>query len=73
MSLHTPTLTALLCLQLALVALALSWISGWRSSIMTTPFSLPETTVSVEPCIFPSFLAMAAVKTVISAYGRIGF
>jgi diguanylate cyclase (GGDEF)-like protein len=33
MSLHTPTLTALLCLQLALVALALSWISGWRSSV----------------------------------------
>jgi len=32
MSLHTPTLTALLCLQLAFVALALSWMSGWRSS-----------------------------------------
>ncbi len=32
MSLHTPTLTALLCLQLAMVAVALSWMAGWRSS-----------------------------------------
>lgn len=32
MNLHTPTLTALLCLQLAMVAVALSWMSGWRSN-----------------------------------------